>query len=154
MPTLFVWWVAGASNIKVRSSVVSPASPLTSHLLMAIHKARRSLKTLPHLPPSPFDRKIKPRRRRIAAVSVHRVPSSPTMSLTHSIPDGEVVENFWPTVAAAATFHPAIYMTIRDAIPPIADAETVERAWVSARKALKTFTDICYRSYLNDAVSP
>ncbi|KAJ7090148.1 hypothetical protein C8R44DRAFT_751133 [Mycena epipterygia] len=36
-------------------------------------------------------------------------------------------------------------------LTPIADAETVKHAWVSARKALKVFTDICYRSYLDDA---
>ncbi|KAJ7117189.1 hypothetical protein C8R44DRAFT_879674 [Mycena epipterygia] len=115
-------------------------------------KARRSLKTLPRLPPCPFDLSIKPRRRRrrIAVVSVLPAPCSITMSLAHPIVYGETFEKFWPAVPAADDFHPALYMTIRDPTPLVADAETVEHAWVSARKALKAFTDICYRSYLND----
>ncbi|KAJ7117055.1 hypothetical protein C8R44DRAFT_738917 [Mycena epipterygia] len=123
---------------------------------MSVLKARRSLKTLPRLPPSPFDRKMKPRRR-IAAGSVHHAPRIAAVSVLHApsshttIGDGETFEQFWPAVPPADDFHPALYMTIRDAIPPIADAETIEHAWVSARKALKVFTDICYRSYLDDA---
>ncbi|KAJ7142577.1 hypothetical protein C8R44DRAFT_865905 [Mycena epipterygia] len=114
-------------------------------------KARCSLKTLPRLPPCPFALSIKPRRRRrIAVVSVPPAPCSITMSLAHPIVYGETFERFWPAVPAADDFHPALYMTIRDPTPPVADAETVEHTWVSARKALKAFTDICYRSYLND----
>ncbi|KAJ7121191.1 hypothetical protein C8R44DRAFT_736866 [Mycena epipterygia] len=100
-------------------------------------KARRSLKTLPHLPPSPFDRKSKPRRRRTTAVSFPRARAPVVVPLAHRVP-------------TPADFHPNIYMSIRDPIPPVADAETLELAWVKARKALKVFTDICYQDYLKD----
>ncbi|KAJ7085324.1 hypothetical protein C8R44DRAFT_752923 [Mycena epipterygia] len=88
-------------------------------------KARRSLKTLPRLPPCPFDLSIKPRRRRrrIAVVSVPPAPCSITMSLAHPIVYGETFEKFWPAVPAADDFHPALYMTIRDPTPLVADAE-------------------------------
>ncbi|KAJ7099676.1 hypothetical protein C8R44DRAFT_747612 [Mycena epipterygia] len=94
----------------------------TQPLMSLVIKARHSLKTLPHLPPSPFDRKIKPRRRRTTA----RAQASVVVPLAHRVP-------------TPADFHPNIYMSIRDPIPP-----------VKARKALKVFTDICYRDYLKD----
>lgn len=132
---------------------------------MPVFKARRSLKTLPRLPPSQFDRKIH-RRRRIVTVSIHRsapshtvhgqaIPAVPAVRHVHpAMYDSEFIEQPWPAVRAAAEFHPALYMVIRDPIfPTIADGETIERAWASASKALKTFTDICYRSYLDPTVT-